>query len=166
METTASPVIGILLYISSFFSEPVVADHPVIDKTTQLPVLTFQLVKEEKICTGKTITDLKTKKNICLDNEILLSDIDIKKVSLSRNPYGRHIVLLVLTRRGAEKFAVITEKNKHSKLAIIFNGKILSAPIIREKISGGRLQISGSFTIEEAQKIAASIDAAAKFARK
>ena len=42
-------------------------------------------------------------------------------------------------------------------LVILVDGKVLSAPIVREKISGGRAVIAGRFTEEEAKHIANGI---------
>ena len=50
---------------------------------------------------------------------------------------------------GARKFAEITSANVGRPFAIVLDGKVLSAPVIREPITGGSGQISGSFTVEE-----------------
>mgnify|MGYP005738195403 CR=1 FL=1 len=51
---------------------------------------------------------------------------------------------------GADRFAKLTEKNQGKRLAIVLDDKVQSAPVIREKISGGEASISGQFTTEEA----------------
>ena len=44
-----------------------------------------------------------------------------------------------------------------NQLAIVLNGAVVSAPAVQEPISGGVLQITGSFTQEEAEALAASL---------
>ena len=48
---------------------------------------------------------------------------------------------------GARQFADITRANVGRPFAIVLDGKVLSAPVIREPIIGGSGQISGSFTV-------------------
>ena len=64
------------------------------------------------------------------------------------------IVSFTLDRVGAKKFGRITTKNIGKKLAIILDNKIISAPVIREAITGGNGQISGSFTFQSATDFA------------
>lgn len=61
---------------------------------------------------------------------------------------------LLLTRGGTQVFDKITNENLGKKLAIVFEGKVLSAPVIRDRISGGSAQVTGRFTMDEAERIA------------
>jgi len=56
--------------------------------------------------------------------------------------------------RGTRRFAHITEENIAKPFAIVLDGKVISAPVIREPITGGSGQISGNFTLEEANSVA------------
>jgi preprotein translocase subunit SecD len=56
--------------------------------------------------------------------------------------------------RGTRRFAHITEENVGRPFAIVLDGKVISAPVIREPITGGSGQISGNFTLEEANSVA------------
>jgi SecD/SecF fusion protein len=58
-------------------------------------------------------------------------------------------------------FAAITRENVGKPFAIVLDGKVLSAPVIREPIAGGSGQISGGFTFEEASDLAAMLRAGA-----
>ena len=62
---------------------------------------------------------------------------------------------------GAQRFAEITRANVGKPFAIVLDGKVLSAPVIREPITGGRGQISGSFTTASAQDLAVMLRAGA-----
>ncbi|MDR1071391.1 MAG: protein translocase subunit SecD, partial [Rickettsiales bacterium] len=55
---------------------------------------------------------------------------------------------------GARRFAKLTTDHVNERFAIVLDGKVLSAPTIREPIIGGRGQISGSFTTRTAQNLA------------
>jgi preprotein translocase subunit SecD len=63
-------------------------------------------------------------------------------------------VSMNFNRRGGRQFAQITEDNVRRQLAIVLDDIVYSAPVIREKIPGGRARISGSFTIEDATDLA------------
>jgi preprotein translocase subunit SecD len=55
---------------------------------------------------------------------------------------------------GARRFAHLTAENVGRPFAIVINDRVMSAPVIREPITGGSGQISGNFTLEEANTIA------------
>ena len=64
------------------------------------------------------------------------------------------IVSFTLDRVGSKKFGRATTENVGKQLAIILDGKIISAPSIREPIVGGSGQISGDFTFQSATDLA------------
>jgi len=55
---------------------------------------------------------------------------------------------------GARRFAHLTADNIGRPFAIVINDRVFSAPVIREPITGGSGQISGNFTLEEANTVA------------
>ncbi len=63
------------------------------------------------------------------------------------------IVSLDLNARGARLFEEITAANVNRRLAIVLDDTIYSAPVIKERIPGGKAVISGSFTAEEAKDL-------------
>lgn len=62
---------------------------------------------------------------------------------------------------GARQFADITTANVGRPFAIVLDGKVLSAPVIREPITGGSGQISGGFSVAQASDLAALLRAGA-----
>jgi preprotein translocase subunit SecD len=62
---------------------------------------------------------------------------------------------------GARKFAEATQQNVGKPFAIILDNKVISAPVIREPILGGTGQISGNFTVEQANDLAILLRAGA-----
>lgn len=70
-------------------------------------------------------------------------------------------VNLVLNKEGAAIFEAVTSKNINKQLAIVLDGVVRSAPVIRERIPGGKAQITGRFTLEEARTLAIVLRAGA-----
>lgn len=63
------------------------------------------------------------------------------------------IVLVNFNAEGSQIFEDITRENIGRQLAIFLDGEVISAPVIRETISGGTAQISGGFSPEEARDL-------------
>jgi SecD/SecF fusion protein len=74
---------------------------------------------------------------------------------------GQPIVSFRLDSIGAKRFADITRTHVGQPFAIVLDGKVLSAPVIQEPITGGAGQITGDFTIAEAASLAAMLRAGA-----
>jgi protein-export membrane protein SecD len=71
------------------------------------------------------------------------------------------MVLLQFNTEGAQLFESLTEKNIGKLLPIYIDSILISAPTVQEKISGGKAQITGSFTVEEAKELARNLNAGA-----
>jgi SecD/SecF fusion protein len=74
---------------------------------------------------------------------------------------GAPVVTFRFDTEGARIFGRYTSAHVHEPFAIVLDGKVLSAPVIQEPILGGSGQISGSFTVEGASDLAASLRAGA-----
>ena len=74
---------------------------------------------------------------------------------------GNPSVSIEFLEDGSKKFEEITARNIGKPLAIILDGEIVSAPQVNEKIIGGVAQISGGFTLEEANKLEVQLNAGA-----
>ena len=59
-----------------------------------------------------------------------------------------------MNSEGAKQWARLTEENKGRCIAIVLDGYVYSAPRVNDKISGGRSEITGDFTVEEAKDLA------------
>ena len=70
---------------------------------------------------------------------------------------GEPIVTFRFDAAGAKRFAKVTQENVGLPFAIILDGKVISAPVIREPILGGSGQISGNFTVPEASDLAVTL---------
>ncbi len=70
-------------------------------------------------------------------------------------------ISLEFNDQGAALFESITERNIGKPLAIFLDGNLLTAPTVREKIIGGKAQITGQFSIQEAQQLVQRFNAGA-----
>ena len=70
------------------------------------------------------------------------------------NQTNETVVSFTLDRVGAKRFGKATSSGIGKKLAIVLDGKIISAPVIRDTIASGNGQISGGFTFQSATDLA------------
>ena len=84
-------------------------------------------------------------------------EMDGKNVSMAypdKDQWGKRKIGLRFNTQGAEEFADVTRRNVGRQLAIVLDGRLYCAPNIREPITGGSAEISGSFSEEEVKSIA------------
>jgi protein-export membrane protein SecD len=74
---------------------------------------------------------------------------------------GEPVVDFSFNSKGTRRFARATQENVGRPFAIVLDGEVLSAPVIREPILGGRGIISGNFTVESAANLAILLRAGA-----
>jgi SecD/SecF fusion protein len=88
------------------------------------------------------------------------ADLGGDRVSGSNAYYGNEgwTVQLKFDSEGAKKFGQITEQYKGHRFAIVLDGVIQSAPVIRDAIYGGDAVITGRFTEEEARGLASVLE--------
>lgn len=77
------------------------------------------------------------------------------------NRSGGWVVNFALDSIGTRRFADVSTKHVGRPFAIVLDNKVISAPVIREPIIGGQGQISGNFTVEEANDLAVLLRAGA-----
>ena len=71
------------------------------------------------------------------------------------------LVLLQFDDEGAKIFEELTARNVGKQLAIYIDQIPISTPVVQEKISGGKAQITGNFKVEEAKELARNLNAGA-----
>jgi SecD/SecF fusion protein len=98
---------------------------------------------------------------ILLKKKVLLTGDAVKNAAVRIGDYNEPYVSVDFNRRGAEQFGRITGENVKKRLAIILDGVVRSAPVIQERIGGGKAQITGSYTSEEAHDLAIVLRAGA-----
>jgi protein-export membrane protein SecD len=90
-----------------------------------------------------------------------LTGQDLSNASLSYSQAAQPVVDMELNSEGAKKFAEVTGANVGKRLAIVLDGIVQSAPVIKDRIPSGRAQISGHFTTQEANDLALVLKAGA-----
>jgi preprotein translocase subunit SecD len=86
-----------------------------------------------------------------------ITDARVRPSSQLQGPY----VEVILNSPGARLFEQITAANVKRRLAIVLDNRVYSAPVIQERIGGGRASITGSFDIKEARDLAIILRAGA-----
>ncbi len=90
----------------------------------------------------------------------VITGADLKTAYTSTDEFGSPSVTFELTDQGSKAFGDATEKNIGKRLAIVLDKKVMSAPVIRSRITD-RGQITGQFTPEEAKELAIVLRAGA-----
>jgi preprotein translocase subunit SecD len=99
--------------------------------------------------------ELNTRIPHLLRKQVLLEGDDIADAAPAFDQRTNEpIVTFRFNSNGARRFARITEENIGRPFAIVLDDDVLSAPIIREPILGGSGQISGNFTVADANAVA------------
>ncbi|MFQ5666284.1 MAG: protein translocase subunit SecD [Candidatus Binatia bacterium] len=111
-----------------------------VDRMTGRSQRVQYLVESRTLMTGETIADAL-----------------VRPATQLEGPY----VALEFNARGAKLFDELTARNVGRRLAIILDNTVYSAPVIRERISGGRASITGNFDIKEARDLAIVLRAGA-----
>ena len=110
-----------------------------VDKETGRVTKTPYLIRKRVALTGDVLTDAR----------VAIGEFQNAYVSIN------------FDSTGAKLFERITAENVKKRMAIILDNTVYSAPVIQERISGGRAQITGSFSMEEANDLAIVLRAGA-----
>lgn len=97
-----------------------------------------------------------------IKKEVLVSGADLTDAQPGFDQRsGEPIVSFRFNGSGSRKFADATLKNVGQPFAIVLDNEVVSAPVIREPITGGSGQISGSFTVQQANDLSILLRAGA-----
>ncbi len=84
----------------------------------------------------------------------VLTGKDLKDARSQIDQGKQNLVAIEFTDEGAKKFADLTAKNIGKRIAILLDKQVLTNPSVQEAIPGGKAVITGSRTLEEAQRLA------------
>ncbi|MDO8471222.1 MAG: protein translocase subunit SecD [bacterium] len=125
----------------------------------ETPILEFRL---EKSGVEEFVSTIASGTPIALDDVFYPAELTgryLAHASVEFDPQtGVPLVGLEFTSEGALLFAKITHDNVGKPLAVILDGSILSAPVIQSEITGGKAQITGNFTPEEAKALVRNLN--------
>ena len=145
-----------------------------IGKTAQL---TFQLVDDDADTTAAvngsvpagdeilyqekqdSASGSRTKVPYLIQKRVLLDGSLLTNARVEFNQYQQPQVGIEFDRQGAKIFDRITGENIHKRLAIILDKTVYSAPVIQDRIAGGKAVITGNFTLNEAKDLAIALRA-------
>lgn len=111
----------------------------VVDKDTGVEFRMPYVVKKRVMLTGDVLSDARV------------------AIGQFNDPY----VSITFDSKGGQEFERITGENVKKRMAVVLDNTIYSAPVIQERISGGRAQITGTFTTQEANDLAIVLRAGA-----
>ncbi len=111
----------------------------IVDKKTGEVKRRPYIVKRPSVVTGDLLTDAR----------------------VSIGQYNESYVSITFNAAGGALFQKVTSENVKKRLAIILDNTVYSAPVIQEAISGGRAQITGNFSTQEANDLAIVLRAGA-----
>jgi preprotein translocase subunit SecD len=161
-------------------TDRILVQVPGLQDPTELKRILGQTAKMEFRMVDSTVSpDQAQRGSVPADSEILMSEqspkvpyVIKKQVLVSGGDLtdaqpgfdqrtNEPIVNFKFNSSGSRKFAQATSENVGLPFAIILDNKVISAPVIREPITGGQGQISGSFTVQSANELALLLRAGA-----
>lgn len=86
--------------------------------------------------------------------QILLTGESLLNAQSAFDQNGAPVVTMRFDTSGAKKFGEVTKTYTKQQLAMVLDGKVISAPTLNEPILGGNVQISGNFTTQETADLA------------
>lgn len=89
-----------------------------------------------------------------VSGKTVLTGKELKDAKAQISQGNQSVVGLEFSDEGGKKFADLTARNIGKPIAIVLDGEVLTNPVVQEAITGGRAQISGSRTMEEAEHLA------------
>ena len=84
----------------------------------------------------------------------VLTGTDLKDAHEQTDQQGQNLVGLEFSDEGGKKFADLTMRNVGHTIAILLDGEVLTAPNVKEAITGGKAVITGQRTLQEAHELA------------
>ena len=127
------------------------------------PLIEIKLVSDDKamldaalagnVPSGYELSNEEGRDLLVKKDRLMLIDAFVEKAAVDTDPYGGPVISITLNSEGSRLFADITERCVDRRIAIFCDGKLASAPTVRERISSGRLQIMGHFSWSEAGDI-------------
>jgi preprotein translocase subunit SecD len=112
-------------------------------------------VKGTPPSTSEVLFGFKTRESYLVLKEVEIAGDDIADASPGFAPQGdQPIASFRFNAHGARRFAHLTGDNIGRPFAVVVDDRVIAAPVVREPILNGSGQISGNFTLEDANTIA------------
>jgi preprotein translocase subunit SecD len=130
-------------------------DQLVADESQVIPSDHELLTREEKAANGPARIE---KIVVSKQGDPGLTGNVVKRAFVTRDNFEQPEIMFQLHLEATMAFANLTRQNIGRRLAIVLDGKLMTAPIIHSAIEGGSGMISGRFSLSEAEAIAAALE--------
>ncbi|MDX5413546.1 MAG: protein translocase subunit SecD, partial [Rhodobacterales bacterium] len=148
--------------ISRVGADRILVQMPGVDNPGQLRDLlgstakmSFHMVAS---ATGPGVTALPLRDGtgtLPVEDRVALSGERLDRAALAFDQQTkRPVISFGFDSAGAIRFGELTAENVGQRFAVVLDGQVLTAPVIQQAIPGGQGQITGNFTVEEAQTLA------------
>ncbi len=149
-------------------AKALIGEIPLLEFELQNPEIDFYAVLDEQRKIALVEAGFASSTDVNIDYELANQDLYIQTGLTGRyiqkatygasSVSGEPLVNLRFTPEGRDLFGQITRENVGQVLAIFLDGEVISQPVIQSQIFDGNAQISGSFTVEEAQELARNLN--------
>ncbi|MCK4355423.1 protein translocase subunit SecD [Candidatus Parcubacteria bacterium] len=126
-----------------------------------------KILDKRKELEGKTMEEIQEIENWELGLQDIFQETGLTGKYMKNAEMGfdqtmyEPLIMLQFDDEGSKLFEELTERNIGKPLAIYIDGMVISAPTVQQRISGGKAQITGKFTIDEAKELARNLSAGA-----
>ena len=146
-----------LVKSSAHLEFKIVSDDPdLIKRAMNDEELSDYELKDLKGREGKAEKILVAKKSALSGDTLVDATTDF-----SQSTFNQPYVSITFNKQGGVTFGEVTGANVGNRLAIVLDGTVYSAPVIRERIPSGKAQITGNFSVQEANDLAIVLRAGA-----
>ena len=131
------------------------------EEIAKLSNASADLIARSKNTEGSIVVPAEEQGIFYLLGPVVLSGKDLINAEMAPDSLGRMGVSLEFNSEGARLFEEATARMIGKQLAIVLDNVVISAPVVQDRIAGGRAQITGRFTAEEAGRLAIMLKAGA-----
>ncbi len=86
----------------------------------------------------------------------------IQSANAAKSYTGQPVIRIAMNQQGSQAWKTMTSNNIGKAIAIVIDDHVLTCPVVHGAITGGETEISGNFTVKEAEELAARIYAGIK----
>lgn len=132
-----------------------------IEMIGETPLLDFREVEEVPAAATASSTEQLNEGPNYKFTPTNLTGRYVTSAQVSFDSFGKPVVDITFNNEGAKIFEDLTARNVNKYLAIFLDNQPIEIPIVKEKISGGKAQISGNLTPDSARKLVERFNAGA-----
>ncbi len=131
------------------------------EELAKLTNASADLITRSKTLENSLVAPAEDPGTFYLLGPVVLSGKDLVNAEMAPDSLGRMGVSIEFNSDGARLFEEATGRMVGKQLAIVLDNVVISAPVVQDRISGGRAQITGRFTADEAGRLAIMLKAGA-----